>query len=173
MRCALLLSLLLASWTAAIGQTTQTTAQLALKLTTEEGKRQIQATLTANGKPVENATVEFSVARTFGRLPLGKDQTLDDGTAQAPFPADLPGGTSGELHVMALVSTPAQYAGTAGHAVFGGAAKVDLNATPFPRALWAPNPPIPLILTIAGVLAAVWLIYAYVIAQLAAILKGR
>ena len=154
-------------------QTTQAAGDLALKLITEEGKKQIQATLTANGKPVENATVEFFVARTFGRLSIGKDQTLDDGTAQVIFPTDLPGNVSGELHVTAVVQVPTKYAGITAHSMFKGAAVVSESPEPFPRALWAPSAPVLLIVTIVGILAAVWCIYAYVVAQLWAISKGR
>lgn len=157
----------------ALAQTTQTAAEVKLQLTTEEGKRQLQATVTANGKPLESATVVFTVKRTFGELPIGKDQTLDDGTAQAAFPADLPGGSTGQLHITATVQAPSQYAGAHAQGVFDGAAKVRPAEDEFPRALWAPRAPWLLIATIGVILAAVWCAYAYVVVQLWALARGR
>lgn len=154
-------------------QTTQAAAQVRLQVTTEEGKRQLQATVTAGGKPVEGATVLFTVGRTFGQLPVGKDQTLDDGTAAVPFPSDLPGGATGEIHVVAAVQSPTQYAGAAAHGEFDGAAKVQLGPEEFPRALWAPRAPLPLLGTIVVILAVVWCSYAYVVVQLWALARGR
>jgi hypothetical protein len=156
-----------------MGQTTQTAAQVKLQTTTEDGKRQLQATVTADGKPVEGATVVFTVKRTFGELPVGKDQTLDDGTAAVAFPGDLPGGETGELHVMATVQAPSRYAGAMAYGMFDGAAKVQPAPEEFPRALWAPRAPVTLLVTIVVILAAVWFAYAYVVAQLWAIARER
>ena len=158
-------------------QTTQSaapsTAEIKLLLTTEDGRKQLQATVTADGKPLENATVAFTVKRTFGQLDIGKDQTLDDGTAQIPFPVDLPGGTTGQLDVTAIVQAPTKYANTSAHATFGGAAILIPSDDEFPRSLWAPRAPWLLIVTIAGILAIVWCVYAYVAGQLWAIARGR
>ena len=182
-----LLALLLLLATATFAQTTQSatptsaptsasapaSAELKLQLITDEGKKQIQATLTANGKPVEGATVAFRVKRTFGNLQIGKDQTLDDGSAQTPFPSDLPGGSTGELHVTAIVQAPSKYADTLAHGMFSGAAVVHPSDNEFPRALWAPRAPWLLVITIVGLLAAVWCVYAYVVAQLWALARRR
>ena len=148
-------------------------AELKIQLTTEEGKKQIQATLTVAGQPVEGATVAFAVKRTFGNLPIGKDQTLDDGTAAVAFPADLPGGATGELLVIASVQAPTKYSLVTARATFGGAATIHPSDDEFPRALWAPRAPWLLVGTIVGIMAAVWCVYAYVLAQLWALYRGR
>ncbi len=154
-------------------QSTQSAARLSLQITEEEGRKQLQATLANNGKPVENATVEFRVARTFGQLPIGKDQTLDDGTAAVPYPSDLPGGSTGELSVTAVVQAPASLAGTSASGTFKGARTLPPPPEVFPRALWAPRAPVALITVFTAILLAVWLAYAFVAAQLWAIHKGR
>lgn len=157
-----------------MAQTTRAVeAKLTLALTSEEGKKQIQATLTSGGKAVEGATVEFLVPRLFGQLPLGKDQTLDDGTAQVAFPSDLPGGTTGQLQVTALVQAPAALAGTTASGVFGGATMVHESPDVFPRALWSPRAPVLLIVSFVAILAAVWCSYAFVVRELWALAKGR
>ena len=152
---------------------TMPAAEIKLQIVTEDGKQQVQATVTAGGKPVEGATVAFFVTRTFGNLQIGKDQTLDDGTAAAGFPADLPGGETGQLHVIAMVQAPTQYAQAAAHATFDGAARVHATEDEFPRALWAPRAPWLLLVTLFGSIAVVWCIYAYVVAQLWSLFRGR
>jgi hypothetical protein len=137
----------------------------------EDHKKMLRATVTADGKPLENVTVAFYVKRTFGNLLLGTDQTLDDGTAAVAFPLDLPGGRIGRLEAFAQIQSPEKYAGPAGEATLEGGAIVPAEADPFPRALWAPRAPLALIATILGLLAAVWVAYAYVVVQLLRIRK--
>jgi hypothetical protein len=166
-------SVSLAQTTAPATTQASASAEIQLQLTTEEGAKQIQATVTSGGKPVEGATVAFLVKRTFGELPIGKDQTLDDGTAAVKFPADVPGGATGELQVIAIIQAPTKYAQAKAHATFAGAAVVQASEDEFPRALWAPRAPWLLLLTLVGLIAAVWCVYAYVFAQIWAIRKAR
>lgn len=154
------------------GAATQPAGQLSLDVVTEEGQKLIRATLTAGGKPVEDATISFGVRRTFGVLVLGQDKTLDDGTAAVPFPADLPGSAEGVLKVVAKVTAPAAFASVEKEASFGGAVKVDTASHPLPRALWSPHAPVELIIPIVVLLAGVWSTYAFAIAQIIAIKKG-
>jgi hypothetical protein len=43
---------------------------------------------------------------------------------------------------------------------------------PFPRALWSPHAPIPLLATLCCLLGGVWTTYMFVISQIIAIKKG-
>jgi hypothetical protein len=140
--------------------------QIALQVTTEENQKTILATVTASGKPLKGATVTFFVKRMFGNLDIGHDQTLDDGTAAIPFPADLSGGTTGQLQVIATITDPPQYFSAHDEATFDGALAISPQAKAFPRALWAPQAPLPLILAITIVLILVWGTYVYVVVQL-------
>lgn len=137
---------------------------------TEEGKKVLTATVTLKGKPVEGAKVAFYVQRTFGQLLLGQDDTLDDGTAVAPFPSDLPSLT-GELHVLAQIVAPAAYTDGRGEATFKGGVVVLPETDPFPRALWSPHAPLGLVLTLATFLGIVWSCYFFVLGQLRGIRK--
>jgi len=139
----------------------------------EEGKRTLVATVTLAGKPVEGAKVAFYVRRTFGDLLLGEEDTLDDGTAGVLFPQGLPGGRTGELQVLAVVKATQKYASATGEATVTGAPVVHDEADPFPRALWAPHAPFPLILTIFILLGGVWCTYVFVIGQLIKMRKGE
>ena len=129
------------------------------------------ATVTLDDKPVEGAKVSFSVKRTFGLLALGTEETLDDGTAAVPFPERLPGGTTGELQVIAEIKASEEFASARGEATVNGGLVFQPSTEPFPRAVWAPKSPLPLVLTIAGLVGVVWCAYAYVFVQLVKIRK--
>jgi hypothetical protein len=146
--------------------------EITLQVTTEENQKTILATVTAGGKPLKGATVAFSVKRTFGNLDIGHDQTLDDGTAAVPFPVDLPGGTTGQINVIAVISDPPQYSSVRNEATFGDALVIGLQTEEFPRALWAPQAPLALIMIIVIVVTWVWGTYIYVVFELVKIRKG-
>ena len=146
---------------------------ITLSFSQEENKPTLTATVRLNGKALENVKVAFFVERTFGRLLLGQDVTLDDGTAAVAFPSDLPGGPTGELNVRAEIKTPAAYAGIRTEGRFSGARKFQPERHAFPRALWAPRAPVGLLLTLFVLLGTVWGAYAYVVSQLIHIKKGN
>ena len=133
----------------------------------------IGATVTLDGNPVAGAAVSFLVKRSFGDMEIGKDVTFDDGTAFVPFPADLPGGPEGKLEVTVRITAPPSYAGARGHATLTGALAVQEMSEPFPRTLWAPQPPMILVAVIAAIVAGVWAAYAYVFFQMLRIRKGN
>ena len=138
----------------------------------EEGKRMVGATVTLQDKPLVGAKVSFFVERTFGSLDIGHDETLDDGVAAVRFPEGLPGGTTGKLHIIAKVAGTAQYAPASGDSVVTSDVIVVPDPDPFPRAIWSPHAPIPLILTLAIALGGVWTTYTFVFFQLRAIRKA-
>lgn len=145
---------------------------IALKLSTEEGKKVIVATVKTNDKPVEGAKVALTVKRTFGELPIGAEDTLDDGTAAVPFPVGLPGDAQGNLQVIAEIKAPKDFAGTRFQAPIAGGKIIPPEKDPFPRALWSPRAPVILVATLFILLGAIWGTYAYVVFQLIQIKKG-
>lgn len=138
----------------------------------EEGKPVLLAKLTKDGKPVEGAILLFQAERLFGWLALGRETTLDDGTAAIPFPKGLPGGTGGLLRIRAKIESPQDLASLSAEATVGGAPAVPHDPEAFPRALWAGHAPLALILTIFILLGAVWTTYATVLGRLVRISKG-
>ena len=146
--------------------------EIALRTTVEDRQATIVGTVTADGKPVEGATVAFSVQRTFGELPLGQDRTLDDGTAAVPFPSGLPGGAAGKLLVTARITAPSSYTSGVSQAVFDTPAVVPLSAEPFPRALWSPRAPLLLVMAIFTLVGGAWCTFLYVAWQLVRIRRG-
>ena len=181
MRCLILLALVV------IGSLNAATPAIELKTTTEEGKKMIIATVTQDGKPVAGATVVFSVERSFGNLIIGQDQTLEDGSAAVEFPMRLPAGRAGKLKILAETKAPGESSGAKQEAdvkasVESVAARAQLMAEsaiarqmetdPFPRALWSPRAPAPLLITITAILVVVWGIYGFVAVQLVKIKQG-
>ena len=157
---------------ASTASTTQPNVKMSLDLVTEDGQKLIRAVVTSGGKPVENVNVSFGVKRTFGALLLGEDRTLDDGSAAIKFPADIPGGPTGTLEVIAQIKAPPQYASISAQGRFSGARKFTPDTQTLPRALWAPRAPYALLIPIVALLAGVWLAYAFVFMQVLAIRKG-
>ncbi len=137
----------------------------------EEGKKVLIATVKLDGKPLEGAQVSFSVQRSFGILLLGKDETLEDGTAAVPYPERLPAAPNGEFQLIVEVGGSSTYAASRKVFQMQGGVKPVEEKEPFPRALWAPHAPIPLIVTIIGLLTIVWSTYTFVFVQLLRIHK--
>lgn len=148
-------------------------ASVSLKLETEDGKKMIVATVLADGKPKADAKVAFEVPRKFGPLVVGEDTTLDDGTAAVAFPADLPPGADGRLIVWARVKEPAELAAVHGRAEFAGETSAKPETHSFPRALWAPRAPVPLLVTLGILLGAFWGAYGYIVFQLLRISQSK
>jgi hypothetical protein len=154
---------------AAIASTQPT---IALSTDIEDGKKMLQATVTLNGKPLENVALLYFVKRTFGNLPIGADTTLDDGTSAVSFPVELVGGPDGNLRIIVKIKSPDQYASVSATATYPAAVHVAAGENAFPRALWAPDAPLPLMFSIFGIVGAVWLSYAFVVSRILAIRKG-
>jgi hypothetical protein len=146
--------------------------QVTLSTDVEDGKKQLIATVKRAGKPVANATVSFGARRSFGRLVLGTDVTLDDGTAAVAFPSDLPGDEKGNLELRATVQGPLSAWGATAEAVMPGGMPKPPPEENFPRALWSPYAPVGLIVAIAVLVGGAWGAYAFVAYQLIIIRKG-
>ena len=146
--------------------------EISITKTIEDDEELVLATVTLHGEPLEGVQVAFFVKRTFGLLSLGSEVTLDDGTSAVVFPARLPGGPEGELHVVAEIKDPPEYESVRAEATLGGGVPAVTESEPFPRALWAPKAPLALVLTIALLIGGVWCTYGYVFGQLLKIRKG-
>lgn len=148
----------------------KTQPQIAISTGTEDGKKVIIAKITCEGKPVENVRVVLQIKRTLGNLTIGEDDTLDDGTVAVPFPAD-PGDSEGKIQVFVQIKSPPELATARAETMLDGALELRIEPDPFPRALWSPQAPLALLLTIATLLTIVWSTYAFVAVQVAKIKK--
>ena len=194
MRFLMLLSVLSAGMTA-----WAQTPSLVLTSEVEDGKKMLIATVTRDGKPLEGVPISFYVDRTFGKLLIGEDKTLEDGSAAVPAPEGMASGPGGELKVtaqatlpdappaetqatteVAAPSTPAEPVASraatppriiGARFTFKGGSRV-LQEQGAPRALWAPRAPVPLLAIVTGILVVVWGSYVFVVSQIIKIKQG-
>jgi hypothetical protein len=173
---------------------------LVLTSEVEDGKKMLIATLTQDGKPLEGVLISFYVERTFGKLVVGEDKTLEDGSAAIAVPEGITSGPEGELKVtaqatlpdaapsetqasteVAAPSTPAEAvaspAATPPRVIdaqftLKGEAKLLQEQEFVPRALWAPKAPVALLATITAILVVVWGSYVFVVSQIIKIKLG-
>lgn len=132
----------------------------------EDGKPELIATVMSDGSPLPNAQVAFLLRRSFGDLALGQDTTLDDGTAAAPFPAQLGADPDGTWTVRIVLTSPAAFADqTRTLRLEAPSAPAPRNPAA-PRALWARAAPWPLILLVLALTGAAWSAYLYAAHQL-------
>ena len=148
------------------------TPTLTISRSLEEGKAVLVANLRANGKPVEDAAIQFYAKRTFGDLKLGEEKTLEDGTAAVAFPKDLPAGENGILHLAAEFKATTALAGARVEQTFTGGRVIKSQEITLPRALWAPQAPLVLLIVIGAVMGGVWASYGYVVLQILRIRRG-
>ena len=147
-------------------------AEISAQIGQEDGKPEIIATVKAAGKPVPNVGVTFTLARTFGDLPLGQDTTLDDGTAAAPFPKGLRPDQEGHWTFKIALTSPDAYAGQAKTLTIAAPAA----GAPLPaatrRELWSRSAPWSVLLTVLVLVGGAWTVYAFAGCQLYRIHQG-
>ncbi len=162
----LALPLLLAALVGIGAATRQASPSFTLTARGEGEDKEVVASLRVNTNSLAGARVAFFVERAFGRLPIGATVTDDKGVAAISFPESVPGATNGVLKVLAEVTAPPEWAGAQAKAEFAATLPRNLVEEPFPRALWSPHAPFPLVLTLLGLLTIVWSTYSFVIVQL-------
>lgn len=160
-------------------QITYNEANLVIKVNPTDTGRVATVTVTAldsAGKeaPVKDVEVAFYVQRMFGVMSPSDENKIttdENGEASFSYPKGLPGDTTGAYSVVARVEDNETFGNleTGANTSWGTTlAKID---DPFPRALWAPNAPIQLILTLSILFGGVWCTYFFIFYQLGKIKK--
>lgn len=127
-------------------------------------------------KPVKDITVGFDVQRLFGFMPAAEDYTVttdENGVASFKYPKDIPGDTLGNIIVTARITDNDLLGNMEANtnAQWGVPNKIPKN--PFPRAMWEPRAPAPLVITISVLYGGVWLIYFFTFSQMRLISKAN
>lgn len=144
---------------------------ISAKVTEEDGKPEVLATVLADGKPAPNVGVTFLLHRSFGDLTLGTDTTLDDGTAAAPFHKELAADQQGGWTFKITLTSPDAFAGQA-QTIRMAAPTATVTSAATPRELWARHAPWSLLLTVLILVGSVWGVYSYTAYQLFLIKQG-
>lgn len=143
------------------------TSQLATVIVTEINKE---------GKeiPVKDTEVKFYVQRLFGIMPANEENTAstdENGEASFIYPKDIPGDTAGVITVIARIEDNERFGNVENKAVTSWGTVLATETDPFPRALWEPSAPLPLIITILILFSGVWFAYFFIFYQLRKIKK--
>ena len=149
-------------------------AALSLDLQTQDSTKMAVAKLTETDaagqvQPLVGKDVSFYVQRLFGIMPAAEEFTAttdEEGVASFVFPDSIPGDSEGNVTVVARISDDEDYGNlenkTSGK--WGVVLAPEMN--PFPRALWAPNAPPALIITLCVIFGGIWFTYGYVFNEL-------
>ncbi len=156
-------------------------ANLTLNLNPHDTARLVTAKVTEIGKdgkeiPVKGAELKFYVQRLFGIMPAAEDNTIstdEKGEVSFSFPKNIPGDTAAVITVEARMEDNKQFGNVENKANASWGIRLMVDKDPFPRALWEPYAPLPLIITISTLFGGVWFIYFFIFYQLRKISKEK
>ncbi len=156
-------------------------ASLTLNLDPHDTAQLVTARVTEidkDGKeiPVKGAEVKFYVHRLFGIMPAAEENTIttdEKGEASFAFPKDIPGDTAGVIIVAARMEDNERFGNVENKAPASWGSKLPTERDPFPRALWEPSAPLPLLLTILIIFGGVWCTYVTILLQLRKIKRNE
>lgn len=149
-------------------------ANITIKLNPHDTSRTATAVVTEIGKdgneiPVKDIKVNFYVQRLFGSMPAAEDfsvNTDENGEAVFSYAKSIPGDTAGLLTIAARMDEDEQYGNVENKANTSWGTRLKVEKDPFPRALWEPNAPLPLIITISTLFGGVWSVYFFIFNQM-------
>jgi 5-hydroxyisourate hydrolase-like protein (transthyretin family) len=128
--------------------------------------RTVEVTCTANGDPIEEATVYLYVKSMIRPLLIGEEETDEDGMVSFEFPTDLPGNSDGTIDFYSFIEDDADFGNVKGTVNKDwGTPRIE-NNTKVVRSLSSPNPPLWLLITFIGLLVIIWGHYIEVIIRL-------
>jgi 5-hydroxyisourate hydrolase-like protein (transthyretin family) len=156
-------------------------ATLTLSLNPHDTAQLVTARVTETGKdgkeiPVKSAEVKFYVQRLFGIMPAAEDNTIsmdEKGEASFAFPKIIPGDAAGFITVAARIEDNERFGNVENKAATTWGTVLAIERDPFPRALWEPSAPLPLLITILTIFGGVWCTYFFILFQLRKIKKDE
>lgn len=125
--------------------------------------------------PLKDVAVKFYVQRLFGDLAPMEDNSVNtdaNGEAVFNFPKYIPGDTAGAYNVVAKIEDNDRYGNIEKRSPTNWGVKLKTENDPFPRALWEPYAPIPLVITVSVLFGGVWMVYGYLFIQMFKIKKA-
>jgi hypothetical protein len=156
-------------------------ANLAINMNPHDTARLVTAKVTEIGKdgkevPVKGAELKFYIQRLFGFMPATEDNAIttdEKGEASFAFPKNIPGDSAGVVFVSARMEDNQRFGNVESNAPTFWGTKLATERDPFPRALWEPYAPLPLVLTISSIFGGVWFTYVIILLQLRKIKKDE
>jgi len=124
--------------------------------------------------PVKGAEVKFYTQRMFGFMPAAEENTIstnENGEASFTYPKDIPGDTAGIVNVVVRMDDNEQFGNVESKSATTWGTHLAIIKDPFPRALWEPFAPWPLVITLSILFGGVWSTYFFIFLQLRKIKK--
>ena len=154
-------------------------ANLTLNIDPHDTARLVTAIVTVKDKegkemPVIGAEVKFYVQRLFGFMPASEENTIttdEKGEATFSFPKNISGDTAGFITIAARLEDNENFGNLENKATQSWGTILPIIKEPFPRALFEPHAPWPLVVTVSTLFGGVWLIYFFIFFQLGKIKK--
>lgn len=149
-------------------------ANLAINLNPNDTARLLTARVTETDKdgkeiPVKDAELKVYVQRMFGMMPAIEENAIitdENGEATFAFPKNIPGDTTGRITVAARLENNGQFGNVEKTANASWGVILAKEKDPFPRALWEPYAPLPLIITVSTLFGGVWCVYFFIFYQM-------
>lgn len=119
--------------------------------------------------PVKEAEIKIYVQRLFGMMQAAEENTIttdENGEAIFVFPENIPGDTTGRITVLARMEDNEQFGNVENEASAPWGITLIKEKDPFPRALWEPSAPIPLVITVSALFGGVWCVYLIIFYQM-------
>jgi hypothetical protein len=117
----------------------------------------------------KNVPVGFFIKRMFGNVPAAEEYTVntnESGEASFTYPPGIPGDVAGNIVLVARIVDNETYGTVEKKATAKWGTVLAAEKDPFPRALWEPRPPMPLVITISLLFGGVWFVYFFIFYQL-------
>lgn len=156
-------------------------ANLTINLDPRDTARIVTSKITETGKdgkeiPVKDAEVKFYVQRLFGLMPVAEDNAIstdEKGEASFTYPKNIPGDSVGAVYVAIKMEDNKRFGNVESKAATLWGTTLAIEKDPFPRAMWEPYAPLPLVLTISSIFGGVWFTYVIILLQLRKIKKDE
>lgn len=116
--------------------------------------------------PIEETEAYLFVPRLFSLLPIGDIYTDEEGTGMMVFPTDLPGGSKGEMIVIAKIEDHEKFGNVAVSNTINWAKPTNHESGQLPRGLWSPDAPLWMLITFIVLMVGVWFHYGWILLNL-------
>ena len=154
-------------------------ANLTLHMDPLDTAKLVTAKVTETGKdgkevPVINAEVKFYVQRLFGFMPAAEENTVttdEKGEASFAVPKNISGDTAGLITIGVRLEDNELFGNLENTTTQSWGTVLPIDKNPFPRALFEPQAPLPLVITVSTLFGGIWVVFFFIFYQLRKIKK--
>lgn len=119
--------------------------------------------------PVTGAEVKFYVQRMFGFMPAAEENNIttdENGEASFAVPKTISGDTAGLITIGVRLEDNELFGNLENTTIQSWGTILPIDKNPFPRALFEPHAPLPLVITVSTLFGGIWVVYFFIFYQL-------